>query len=495
MFILICVTFTALSTHSQVTIGKDVPPHEGAALEIVSNSNKGLLLPRLFLVSATAWNPPMTSSSSVDGMTVYNTNSTPENGLDGVGVYTWVNNRWYKLDNQDCPVPARPGSISISDNGPFDQGDKFTASVAAVSGATSYIWELADGLMGFSTTNQISITAVFDGNYPAGSIKVRAVNSCGISEEQSFATALIVNYVNPCVECEKPGTLDKIIFTYYVVNNDDPVSINRTDQMRAEVTPVSGADFYYWVLPNGLSGYSTSSVITITGDVAGTYAKGTIKVYAVNDCGYSMITNDQQSILVRCPEPGTINSRNIRIYPKQVIVGGEAILVVPTARYATSYKYDLTSLGITPIVSSSSIFYPFNIPSNLPEGTYAINVTPVNDCAEGDRATISVDVQTGSSCPVPDQPGVLNFSSRVLNNGDNLTISMSSYPSGNDIYYEWFYPDDVFEADMNLTVGPSITLKVIASGRTIDASEIMVIANSSCESSFPRTGTGTIVTQ
>lgn len=58
---------------SQVTIGAGTPPDTDAILDLVSNDNKGLLVPRVVLVSTS---DPTPLTRHVEGMTVYNTGTS-----------------------------------------------------------------------------------------------------------------------------------------------------------------------------------------------------------------------------------------------------------------------------------------------------------------------------------------------------------------------------------------------------------------------------------
>lgn len=64
----VCFCFSGLK--AQVTIGANTEPNTNAVLDLVSNANKGLLLPRVALV---ATNDPSPMTAHTAGMTVYNT--------------------------------------------------------------------------------------------------------------------------------------------------------------------------------------------------------------------------------------------------------------------------------------------------------------------------------------------------------------------------------------------------------------------------------------
>ncbi|MDH6308539.1 hypothetical protein M2451_000850 [Dysgonomonas sp. PFB1-18] len=99
---------------AQVTIGADQKPHDGAVLDIVSDGKKGLLLPRVLLTSVTDWRP--LNGTSVDGMLIYNTNTSSDNNLSGKGIYIWFNNRWYILNDKRHQNINRSSTIAYKES-------------------------------------------------------------------------------------------------------------------------------------------------------------------------------------------------------------------------------------------------------------------------------------------------------------------------------------------------------------------------------------------
>jgi hypothetical protein len=67
---LICTGVTSSTLVAQVTIGNNTEPNSNAVLDLISNGNKGLLLPRVALI---ATNDPAPTTAHTAGMTVYNT--------------------------------------------------------------------------------------------------------------------------------------------------------------------------------------------------------------------------------------------------------------------------------------------------------------------------------------------------------------------------------------------------------------------------------------
>ncbi|MFN5182526.1 MAG: beta strand repeat-containing protein, partial [Bacteroidota bacterium] len=86
-----------------------------------------------------------------------------------------------------CSPPPAPGSISGTAS--VCSGTSQTYTVAAVSGATSYLWTLPTGWTGTSTTNSITVTVGSAGQN--GNITVRGVNTCGNGPTSTLAVTSV----------------------------------------------------------------------------------------------------------------------------------------------------------------------------------------------------------------------------------------------------------------------------------------------------------------
>jgi len=175
------------------------------------------------------------------------------------------------LCNPICPLPATPGTMTITPSTTINVGEQFTATVPFVPNVT-YIWVLPNGLSGSSNTNSITVTGVAAGTYPAGSISVVAYNECGGSGVRISTDEITVT------GCDLPATPGIMVI--------NPTTVNVNGTFTATVPHVSGV-VYLWTLPSGLSGISITNSITITGVTPGTYPIGSISVKATNPCGES----------------------------------------------------------------------------------------------------------------------------------------------------------------------------------------------------------------
>jgi hypothetical protein len=110
----------------------------------------------------------------------------------------------YGVLSPDClSAPATPGPIALS-TAYVPEDTAFIASISPVDGATSYEWELAEGLNGSSSGPSIVVTAdtfitvtAAHGTYGKSAITVKAVNDCDLSSADSLAVTF---------EAFSPGT-------------------------------------------------------------------------------------------------------------------------------------------------------------------------------------------------------------------------------------------------------------------------------------------------
>jgi hypothetical protein len=161
-------------------------------------------------------------------------------------------------------APAAPASIAGATSVCINSTQ--TYSVAAVPGASSYLWTLPSGWSGTSTTN--SISAIASNVTGSGTVSVKAKNGCG----NSSSTNLSVNVIN---SLSSPGTIASSLpaGNSYCVGSLYNFSINA----------VPGATAYAWTLPSGWSG-------TVTGTTIQAFAgsnNGQVTVTAYASCANS----------------------------------------------------------------------------------------------------------------------------------------------------------------------------------------------------------------
>ncbi|WP_190300323.1 ice-binding family protein [Rufibacter hautae] len=138
------------------------------------------------------------------------------------------------------------------------------------SGASQYQWTLPTGwtLVSGQNTNAISVIPSSTG----GTIRVKALNSCGVAVEKSLTVT------SSAAGTMKPG----------VING--PIAFCASAEQRVyQVTNVAGAASYEWSVPVGwqiINGQGTTSITVIA--QAGT---GVVSAKAVNGCGATAEAN------------------------------------------------------------------------------------------------------------------------------------------------------------------------------------------------------------
>jgi uncharacterized protein (TIGR02145 family) len=217
--ILVVLFALALSANlrAQVTIGALTAPKAGALLDLNSTTTGGLVLsnvdlPDLSVIPGGVFVgifATQDTNPELAGMIVYNTNTTT-----GIGVHVWDGNDWIR----PC-APSAPGPITLTgiEN---CTNSVFTASIGNVNGATSYDWTLPTGMeiVGASNGTTIRIKGTSVGNYLAGSITVRAVNSCGGGTRRASTQAMTIDAL-PAFNVDLTGKVE-------FINTDTTVSRN-----------------------------------------------------------------------------------------------------------------------------------------------------------------------------------------------------------------------------------------------------------------------------
>lgn len=326
------------------------------------------------------------------------------------------------------PVPSQPGSIS--GNNTVCSGSSQTYSITSVSGATSYTWTLPGGWTGSSTTTSITTTAGSVG----GNITVTANNACGSSTAQIIAITVISI---PSL----PGSIS------------GSTTICSGSTQTYSISSVTGATSYTWTLPNGWSGSSTATSITVTVGATG----GTISVNASNACGSS--TNQTLTITVnQAPaQPGTISGNT------SVCQGNTETYSITTVSGATSYTWTLPN-GWSGTSTATSIAATTGSTGGN------ITVTASNDCGTSSAQVLVVSIANG-----PNQPGAISGNTSVCS-GSTQTYSIASVSGATS--YTWTLPSG--------WSGSSTTTSITVTSGSVGGT-ISVTANNLCGSSIAQT--------
>jgi len=226
------------------------------------------------------------------------------------------------------PIPGQPGPI----NGlqAVCENSTQTFAVNPVPGATSYTWTLPGGWTGTSTTNSISVTV----GAASGSVSVTADNTSGSSAPQTVAVT-----VNPFPA--QPGTIT------------GPLAVCEGTTVNYAITPVANASSYFWTLPSGWGGSSSTPNITVTAGATG----GMLIASAQNNCGTS---GSQVSVTVTVPNV-SVSQNNGQL----VAVSG-----------SDAYQWIDCNNNFSEIAGATQSIYTPDI-----TGSYAVEVTQ-NGCAD-----------------------------------------------------------------------------------------------------------------
>ncbi len=261
------------------------------------------------------------------------------------------------------PCTAAPSQPAIiHGNTSVCAGTQQTFFVNEISGNTDYTWTLPSGWTGSSTTNSISVVI---GN-TSGTISVSANNSCGNSMAQTLDVTVVPNTVP-----DIPGN---------ITGNILPCAGSSQTYF---IAPVLNAIDYTWILPQGWTGNSSDTSITVTISQPG----GFIAVTANNDCGSSIPKVLPVSIALPPQKPRLIQGKQI------VCTGTSQLYYVSPGQSATNYTWALPQ-GWTGNSSVDSI----SVVAGNNNGF--ISVSAYNDCGSSDYTTLAVSVDS-----TPSQPG------------------------------------------------------------------------------------------
>ena len=184
-------------------------------------------------------------------------------------------------------VTAMPGTIA--GNGNVCPNGSSTFTIAAVPGATSYIWTCS--VPGSVVTNNgTSCSVLFPASVPAGSVCVSSVGPCGTPS---------------ATKCK--GVASGLPSTPGPVSGPNSGQCGQTG-VSYSISPVSGATGYLWTVNNGatISGPNNLSGVTVNFPVS--FTSVNITVVASNVCGNSNVRTLAVSSIPGLPGPITGNT-------------------------------------------------------------------------------------------------------------------------------------------------------------------------------------------
>jgi hypothetical protein len=162
-------------------------------------------------------------------------------------------------------VPGTPSTISGQSTS-VCPGSTQTYSIAAVVGATSYIWTAPTNASITAGQGTTTVTVSFNGTFATGTLSVVAASACG----QSTARTLSLT---------KTPTVSVI--------SGSSTNLCGGGQFTYSVTAVTGASTYNWTVPAGCS-IATNNGNSIVMNIPSTFTTGTLSLVVTNTCGVSV---------------------------------------------------------------------------------------------------------------------------------------------------------------------------------------------------------------
>jgi len=297
----------------------------------------------------------------------------------------------------DCQLPGSVGTISGPNNVcASSTGNVYT--IAAITGATSYIWTLPVGAIATGGINSNTITVTYTNTAQSGNISVFGTDgTCySISSDPYPVT------VNPV-----PVQAGNISGTGVVCQGQQGVEYS--------IQPITYATGYVWSVPSGaeiISGQNTTSIIVNFGAGA---TSGNITVYGTNSCGSGNVSAPLYVDIA--PLPGNAGAVT---GPTQICAEASGITYsVATISNAYGYVWSLPpGCEITNGGSTNQITVHYA--ANATSGNISVYGTNGN-CLGQPSASLFITVNPTPATPV------------ITQHGDTLT---SNATAGNQWYLD-----------------------------------------------------------
>jgi hypothetical protein len=324
------------------------------------------------------------------------------------------------------PLPAATGSITGTAT--VCGGTTGVAySVAAVAGATSYVWNLPAGATIASGAGTNAITVDFAGNASSGNITVYANNICG-NGAASPPFALTVNAL--------PANAGTITGPASVCEGATGVIYT--------VPAISGATGYTWTVPAGATITSGANTNSITVDFGTGAVSGNITVLGTNACGNGTVSPNFAVSVNPIPAPP--------------VVTNTGYIVSSSAPSGNQWYYSATAGGTgAPISGATAQTYDCTL-----TGTgYYWSVLTLNGCSSTEsnhQYVIITGIDSHSSSAINVYPVPNDGRFNVSITASNETFSISVYNSlGVKIFEET-------KVDVNGTLQKVIDLRPVPNG-------------------------------
>ena len=297
--------------------------------------------------------------------------------------------------------PNAPGPISTT--GAVCVGASSIFSIAPVSGATSYAWEVPAGWTIVSGQGTTSIQ-VQTGS-AAGTVKVFAVNACGNS-----STASTLDVAPLQTNLAKPAS----------INGPAANFCQNQTGIKYSISPITGATTYNWTVPAGwtiTSGQGTTEITVTAGATT-----GEVTVAAGNPCG----NGTAQTLTVK---PNTVPAQPAAIVGSADPCNGSTMEYSVPAVAGLGYTWTVPT-GWT--ITSGQGTNKITVKATTTAGT--VRVVATNTCG----ASTASQLQVKPVSTVPVAPGAIRGAAEACA-GRTVTYTIDAVAQASS--YEWKLPD------------------------------------------------------
>lgn len=346
--VFLTLTFFFLSlgiSKAQIGIGTNTP-NPAAQLD-VSSSNKGLLMPRVALVSLTSWSP--LPATPTDGMILYNT-ATAGTGNTAVipGFYYWTNSMWVSIAQVPATSPAFQVTAlnclaSIPATGTYEQ----TTPVSAGASKTITVTPNAAGAYSISTNTVAGVSFSAAGTFTAGqagSPQNILLLASGTPTSSGLKTFIVTAGAQVCTF--------NINFTSPAVFNCNNIISTLTQAILVSGNSYTGTVTLPYTAGNGNS-YPSNSLISnglTLSSSAGTYAAGGGSVVYTLSGTY---TGTGGAVAFTLPESGcTVYMGGATFNPNSLSCGN-----TPSGTYAINTTMTAANTKLISVTSNTIGYY------------------------------------------------------------------------------------------------------------------------------------------
>ncbi|MBK8586567.1 MAG: T9SS type A sorting domain-containing protein [Bacteroidetes bacterium] len=431
------------------------------------------------------WTAPAAGAGNV---TFYFAGVACDNDGNESGDYVY-NSSLVLTEGGGCLPPAQPGTITGT--AAVCAGSTQTYSVAAVSGATDYIWTKPSGWTGTSTTSSITVTAGSTG----GAITVAAHNACGTSTVRSmtltvnpsaapavsiatnpgsticsgtsvtFTATPTNNGTTPAYQWKLNGAnvgTNSATYTNAALTNGNTVSCVMTSNSACASTPTATSNTVTMTVSS-----SVAPSVSIAANPGSTICSGTSVTFTATP------TNGGTTPAYQWKLNGANVGTNSATYTNAALTNGNTVSCVMTSNSACATTPTATSNTITMTIAASV------------DPTISIVADPGNSICTGSNVTFTATPTNGGTSPayqwtlnnVNVGTNSATYSNNALVSGDQIQCTLTSNSTCAS-------PNTVISQIITMTVNSSFTPTITPNGATTFCAGGNVILSVSTGSSY-----------